>query len=188
MSHSMQYHVLLIGLLEPFLGLDTTPGEINIEAIISQSKARFEALIRIYYLRHGFESYDPALFHFLHLLAYSALKDMQRTDRGSRQHELIRSTLVLCARGLWDQGRCYYAAEAVLHLLMESVGSEDAILIRKFTGIDESNEYLNHMTQEIRSQWPIGAFSFPKEGQYRTLGHFIHWWEASQVEKWKVQA
>ncbi|RYP89175.1 hypothetical protein DL770_004547 [Monosporascus sp. CRB-9-2] len=177
---AMHFHVVIISMFEPFIGTDIPPGEASAEAIVAESKACFETLIRIYYLRHGFESYDPSLFQFLLLLAYSALEDMRRVEGDSQLYELVRSTLVLCARGLRDQGRCYFASEATLRLLLESVGPEDAGLLKEFTEIEQDDGCLRHMAREIRSEWPIGAFSIPRDGNYRTLGNFIRTWEANR--------
>lgn len=181
----MQYYVFLISLFEPFIGLVDTaaPREDSAQNIVAQSQACFEALIRLYYLRHGFESYDPTLCQFLSLLAYNTLKDMLLAQRGSQQHELLKSTLALCGKGLWDQGRCCYVAEANLRLLVESAGPEDAGLIGQFTDMEVmvANDRLAHMAQEIRSSWPIGAFCFPKDGEYLTLGRFFEWWEANRM-------
>lgn len=177
----MQYHVFLIGLFEPFIGLDMPQGQGSVDTVVAHAKACFEALIRIYYLRHGFESYDPTLFQFLPLLAYSNLKGMHVAERGSQQHEQMKSTLALCGKGLWDQGRCCYVSEVVLRLLMESAGAEDARLIGKFTDIEEANDHLGDIVQEIRSDWPIGAYCFPKDGECLTLRRFFKWWEANRM-------
>ncbi|RYP19655.1 hypothetical protein DL765_003248 [Monosporascus sp. GIB2] len=176
----MHFHVVIISIFEPFIGTDTPPGEASAEAIVAESKACFETLIRIYYLRHGFESYDPSLFQFLPLLAYSALEDMRRAEGDPQLYESARSTLVLCARGLRDQGRCYFASEAKLRLLLESVRPEDARLLKEYTDIEQDESHLCHMAREIRSEWPIGAFSIPRDGSYRTLGNFIRTWEANR--------
>ncbi|RYP54262.1 hypothetical protein DL768_000836 [Monosporascus sp. mg162] len=184
----MHFHVVIISMFEPFIGTDMPPGEASAETIVAESKACFETLIRIYYLRHGFESYDPSLFQFLPLLAYSALEDMRRAEGDSRLYESVRSTLVLCARGLRDQGRCYFASEATLRLLLESVGPEDAGLLKEFTEIEQDDGRLRHMAREIRSEWPIGAFSIPREGNYRTLGNFIRTWEANRSASGSVSS
>ncbi|RYO76663.1 hypothetical protein DL766_009508 [Monosporascus sp. MC13-8B] len=177
---AMHFHVVIICMFEPFIGTDTPPGEASAEAIVAESKACFETLIRLYYPRHGFESYDPSLFQFLPLLAYSALEDMRRAEGDPQLYESVRSTLVLCARGLRDQGRCYFASEAELRLLLESVGPEDAGLLKEYIDIEQDEGHLRHMAREIRSEWPIGAFSIPRDGNYRTLGNFIRTWEANQ--------
>lgn len=177
----MQYHVLLISLFEPLVGSDIPGGEESVEDIIAHSKSSLEASVRIYYLRHGFESYDPTLFQFLSLLAYSALKDMRLAERGTQQHEQMKSTLVLCAKGLRDQGRCCYVSEVISRLLLESAGAEDARFIGKFTDIEETNDRLSQIVQEIRSGWPIGVFCFPEDGEYLTLGRFFQWWEENRM-------
>ncbi|KAI1417867.1 hypothetical protein F5Y13DRAFT_32660 [Hypoxylon sp. FL1857] len=173
----IHYHILLISLFEPFAQIGYIHAEANPNTIVSSSKICFETLMRVYYLRHGFESLDTTLVQFLHLLGFSALKDISSVEKGSVKHEAIRSTLMLCAKGLWDQGQNYYVSEAVFHLLKQSMSTEDALLFKEITEIEDSNVRLDHMAQEIRSRWPIGIFSMADDYGDRTLEHFMRWWE-----------
>ena len=177
----MHYYVLLISLFESFVATNAPQGEVNVNNIVSQSKGCHETLIRMYYLRHSFESYDPTLTYCLTLLAFSTLNDMHRVERTSSEHELMRSMLILCAKGLWDQGRCCYISVPIAHLLLEAADPEDARLIRKFTeiGVSDTSSYVEHMEREIRSKWPIGVFTFPREGEYHTLDRFLQWRKAN---------
>ncbi|KAI0837274.1 hypothetical protein F5Y06DRAFT_287886 [Hypoxylon sp. FL0890] len=176
----IHYHILLISLFEPFLQMGYIHAEANPNTIVSRSKACFETLMRIYYIRHGYESLDTSLIQFLHLLGFSALRDISSAERGSTMHEAIRSTLMLCAKGLWDQGQNYYVSEAIFHLFKQSMSAEDALLFKEITEIEDSDGRLDHMTQEIRSRWPIGIFSMADDHDDRTLEQFIRWWEQQQ--------
>ncbi|OTA65317.1 hypothetical protein K449DRAFT_421005 [Hypoxylon sp. EC38] len=168
---------LKLHLFEPFVQMGYIHVEANPNTIVNHSKACFETLMRVYYLRHGYESLDTALIQFLHLLGFSALKDISSAEKGSATHEAIRSTLMLCAKGLWDQGQNYYLSEAVFRLFKQSMSTEDALLFKEITEIEDSNGWLDHLAQEIRSQWPIGIFSMADDRGDRTLEHFIRWLE-----------
>ncbi|KAI0142576.1 hypothetical protein F4776DRAFT_612622 [Hypoxylon sp. NC0597] len=173
----IHYHILLISLFEPFVKMDYIHAEASPKTIVGNSKACFETLMRVYYLRHGYESLDTALIQSLHLLGFSALRDISSADKGSTTHEAIRSTLMLCAKGLWDQGQNYYMSEAVFRLFKQSMSMEDALLFKEITEIEDSDGQLDHMAREIRSRWPIGIFSMADDCADRTLEHFIRWWK-----------
>ncbi|KAI0845263.1 hypothetical protein F5Y00DRAFT_265794 [Daldinia vernicosa] len=173
----MYYHVLLISLFEPFMQMGYIHAEANPGIIVKHSKACFETLLRAYYLRHGFESLDITLVQLLALLGFGTLKDASLVEKGSAAHEAIRSTLLLCAKGLWEQGQNYYVAEVVFRLFRQSLSAEDAQLFRDITEIEEGDGRPNFMAVEIRSGWPIGIFSMADENSERTLNQFVHWWE-----------
>ncbi|KAI1097578.1 hypothetical protein F4804DRAFT_347071 [Jackrogersella minutella] len=168
---------LKIHLFEPFTQMDYIPKEADPITIVSQSKICFETLMRVYYLRHGFGSLDIALVQFLHLLGFSALKETSVAQIGSTAHEAIRSTLVLCAKGLWDQGQNCFVSEAVFRMFRQSMSADDVTLLREFAEIEDGDGRLDHMAQELRSRWPIGIFSLADDGRDRTLEHFVCWWE-----------
>ncbi|KAI0161186.1 hypothetical protein GGR52DRAFT_164583 [Hypoxylon sp. FL1284] len=179
----IHYHVLLIALFEPFVQMGYIHTEANPNTIVGQSKACFETLMRVYYQRHGFESLDVTLVQFLHLLGFSALKDFSSAEKGTAAREAIRSTLMLCAKGLWEQGQNYYLSEAIFHMFMQSMRLEEALLLREIVEIEDYDGRLDHMTQEIRSQWPVGTFSMIGEDRNRTLKHFIRWCQQHLQDK-----
>ncbi|XXG97941.1 hypothetical protein Hte_004257 [Hypoxylon texense] len=175
LSVCIHYHVLLIGLFEPFVQMGAIHTEANPSTIVSHSKAYFETLMRIYYLRHGFESLDVTLVQFLHLLGFSALKDLSLVEKGTVACEALRSTLMLCAKGLWEQGQNYYLSEAIFRMFKQSMGIEEVLLLRDIIDIEDPDGWLDRMIQEIRSRWPIGNFSMTDDGGERTLERFIRW-------------
>ncbi|KAI2615137.1 hypothetical protein GGR54DRAFT_642636 [Hypoxylon sp. NC1633] len=177
------YHIILISLFEPFMQIGYIHTEANPSTIVNHSKACFETLLRIYYQRHGFESVDITLVQLLHLLGFSALRDMSLAKKGSEAHETLRSTILLCGKGMWEQGQNYYASEVVFRLFKQSLDPDDAQLLREVTEMEETDGRLDHMIREVRSLWPIGLFSMAEETADRTLNHFIRWWEQSIQDK-----
>ncbi|KAI1381121.1 hypothetical protein F4677DRAFT_460363 [Hypoxylon crocopeplum] len=183
MKIHIYYHILLISLFEPFMQMGYIHAEADPSTIVNHSKACFETLLRVYYLRHGFESADVTLVQFLHLLGFSALKDIASVEKGSATYEAIRSTLLLCAKGMWEQGQNYYVSEVMFRLFRQSLSVDDAQLLRDIVEIEEGDGRTDHMIHEIRSRWPIGRFSMADENGDRTLNHFIHWWEQHMQER-----
>ncbi|KAI1506222.1 hypothetical protein F5X99DRAFT_426278 [Biscogniauxia marginata] len=175
----MHYHILLISLFEPFEKMDPVDGEERPADIIDRSKKCFETLVRLYYLRHGFESYDVTLLQFLPALAFSSLRDLAVVvvDNSSTRHEEIRSTIILCAKGLWDQGYNCFVSHALFHLYVESLDPAEAQLVREVVEYEPTDEMMDLIAREVRSQWPVGIFSSTKENRFPTLDDFVRWWE-----------
>ncbi|KAI1637477.1 hypothetical protein F4809DRAFT_649889 [Biscogniauxia mediterranea] len=187
----MHYHNLMIYLFEPFEKMDPIDGEDSPGDILGQSKACFETLVRLYYLRHGFGSYDATLVQFLPLLGFSSLRDL--TTDNARLEEL-RSTVVLCAKGLWEQGQNSFAARALFRLYLASLGPAEARLVRDAVAVDPppalplpddddddddgGDDTMDVIVREVRSCWPVGIFSAAtKANRFRSLNDFARWWE-----------
>lgn len=101
--------------------------------IIKHAEVRLETLLRLYYLRHSFESYDPLLMHWLMFLGDTVLQRLDSTSARlmSRSDvESMRSTLILCAKGLYDQGHNYHIAVLVYRLLRDRMKANDLDLLR----------------------------------------------------------
>ncbi|KAK8129870.1 hypothetical protein PG999_002250 [Apiospora kogelbergensis] len=185
----MHFHILIVGLFEPYAHIEPANNQPTPELIVAKSKACFETLVRIYYLRHGFESYDTTLLQFLPLLAFSTLGVLRNTDSKEldpEKRKSLISTLVLCAKGIWEQGRNYYGSEAVFHLLQGSLRPEDSelsdILKREVASCDDEVDRMAIMIREVRSHWPIGVYSATQEPVDHSLHDFIRWVEPQAIK------
>ncbi|KAK9426263.1 hypothetical protein SUNI508_02704 [Seiridium unicorne] len=190
----MHMHVLLIGIFEPFehLSRSVPPGDpLNPGTIVAQSKASLETLVRLYYLRHGFESYDPTMVLFVSLLAWSSLRDHRKmqAERNSPHIDAVLSTLVLCAKSLWDQGNNYFLSEVIFRLFKSCLPSKDEVrLLREVVEADEDASRIRLMIQEVRSTWPVGIFSTAAASiEESRLSRFIAWCEQTledPMQRW----
>lgn len=91
--------------------------------IATRARHCLETLVRLYYLRHGFETLDCFLVQFLNLVGFKVLDWLKSNSAEASQTELL-STLALCARGLRQQGEHYYLVELVYHLLLNNIDPE----------------------------------------------------------------
>lgn len=182
----MHMHVLLVRLFEPFehvsqiFATEELPHPGN---IVMQSKRSLETLIRLYYLRHGFESYDPAMIFFVSLLAWNSLRDYKQLaslEPNSPHSDETLSTLVLCAKFLWEQGANHFLSEVVFFLFKSSLPSRHEVRhLREVVDAEEdAGPRLALMVQEVRSEWPVGIFSTAKvSAEDAKLSWFIAWCE-----------
>lgn len=174
-------YVLIIGLFELF---EHHPGVLppadlpSPAKIVAQSKASLETLVRLYFLRHGFESYDPSMILFVSLLAWSSLREYRQMLQSKSPHlDAKRSSLVLCAKFLWDQGSNCFLAEALFRLFKSSLPSkDDVLLLKEVAEVDDDATRLSYIVQEVRSSWAVGIFSTARANvEQSRLSRFIIW-------------
>src|SRR5690349_12053790 len=99
MCPSMSYHRIVLFLLQPLCeadhnGLPTPPGSPIDESLIQirdASARHMETLIRLYYLRHGFDNFFSYLAYCLVFLGFKALEQL-RSLQLARAPALTNST------------------------------------------------------------------------------------------------
>lgn len=107
--------------------------------ITMQATAQLESLLRIYYLRHGFEAYDSMLLvHLVHLanVTLTRLAQIERQpelrEPAHEETETLRSTLILCLKGLHDQSRNFYLSGVVFDVMKNRLSPENQSLVGQF--------------------------------------------------------
>jgi len=170
----MFYHNILTGILGPLnavesnnlrtsdndlvMAMGNTPRE-----IVSNSVACMETILRLYYLRHGFETSDLVLSQFLLLVCFSSLQDLSRADQATRESKL--STIILCAKGLLEQSRNFYLAEFIFYRLRDAMDSNTARTLKEFTEMEEDEERTGEMVRHVQSDWPINIVDVKEDRQ-----------------------
>lgn len=97
---SVEYFTILLALYQPFIG-SPWPFHPSPFQVVSEADRSLQTLMRLYYLRHGFETMDTYILSPLAKLAFMAL---QTIAENSYPHSLTdtRSTLFLATKGLRD--------------------------------------------------------------------------------------
>ena len=128
---------------------------------LSHAVIRLETVIRLYYLRHSFEFCDTYMTYPLWTLANTLMKaksgrQMAVFHEAPDSLEHLRSTLVLCLRGLADQSRHAHMAGVIFRLLFERQTPEDADIIGRYIPLDilEDRSAMDH---PVRSACPLHA-------------------------------
>ncbi|EWY84009.1 hypothetical protein FOYG_13789 [Fusarium oxysporum NRRL 32931] len=150
----MHYYNLIVYLLET-LRMTTAPALVDdsVQKALSDAKIKMETLLRLYYLRHGFESYDifiVILLAFIGFMHAKALDSSKMVDLESR-----KSTVVLVVKGLGDQSNNCYLARVVFRLLKGSIGSKNDFLLKEVGIVEEDGEYEKAMEEQVNSSWPV---------------------------------
>ncbi|KAK5996294.1 Nitrogen assimilation transcription factor nit-4-like protein [Cladobotryum mycophilum] len=138
----------------------------------------FETLLRISYLRHSFENSNVLGTEFLHTLAFSSLNKLKNTSLllSRSQIDDIRSSLILAAKGLYEQGRNWYCARLIFHLLLEYMCQDDRDLLLRFANIDITRHKLGEGSlkmEYVKSQYPINIASPADDPEGRRLANLL---------------
>jgi hypothetical protein len=139
--------------------------------IVSDSKIHLETLIRIYYLRHGFEALDALMVQYLSLLFFITNNAIKAAQQDSSL-DALRSTVVLAALGLRAQGAHCYLARAVFRVVRDGIGVEETDLIDRFSG-PKREEMDPPKDWQMQSLWPINFASITEASADRGLGELM---------------
>lgn len=146
----------------------------------SNATVNFEALVRLYYLRHGYETSDTYMTHTLATLGFATLGRLARLSPDStdsaRSIEEARSTIFLTAKGLSDQGSNYYIPYTLFELLKQSLSGDDVRTLLRF--INQQPSYgetasSRLRTDHVQAQYPVNIVDMTKHPEQKRLGNMI---------------
>lgn len=144
---------------------------------LTHARICFETVLRLYYLRHGFEIPDGHMAHNSAVLAYKGLSQRYLSfgahclrEEESVSAEEARSTLILAAKALADQGRNYYLPRALLEIVETEMVSMDKDALRQYVTVHEDDcESLRERNKHISSRYPVGEWSVRADLNKRRL-------------------
>lgn len=156
----MYYNLILVNILQPIvqkasdLSLShwTCPPHKSPHDAFLDAKIHLETALRLYYLRHGFETPDPFLGQFLSSLT-KLMFDAIREDPDSPFVEEWRSTILLIAKGIYDQSRSIYVMRGLLQVQIGLMEPRDVERLKHFARIETDREIHAPLEERIRSAW-----------------------------------
>ncbi|KAI8407739.1 hypothetical protein FOFC_13180 [Fusarium oxysporum] len=172
---SMHYFNLINWLMEPFTVPETTytGGEATgassfqaveetvPEALVINAKISLETVFRLYYMRHGFEIFDPLMLQFHSFVGFMALKEL--SDGREKPPGLVKalqSTLALATLGLRDQGKNSYLGDTIFRILRDMAASKHALPANEIIAMSKEDEDTKaEIAEHINSQFPINVVS-----------------------------
>lgn len=155
----MYYHNLILAIYEPLLDLKATQNQGESQRqIVSDSTKCLQTLVRLYYLRHGFDAMDLFIVIPLVLAGFKCI-DAISDQTPQPELEDLRSTLVLVAKGLYSQRRNHYLAEALYRVVRGRMRPQEVALLKETVdpGDDDDGKTAGRqaMVQTVRSHWPV---------------------------------
>ncbi|KAJ4360832.1 uncharacterized protein N0V89_001399 [Didymosphaeria variabile] len=189
----MQYYYWIIRLFQPLIvqtataapappsSLDGTP-----QGIVRHSQVMFETLLRIYYLRHSYSTYDAWIIHFLLVLGTNALNSLyDATAPTAFQHPAdALSSLLLAVKGLKQQSKNVYIARICALGLQKSMRPDDLQWVRTFLFLKPVTKEDQRMIDEsARCSYPVPIVSSEGQLETRKLGEIMKGVEELPVEE-----
>lgn len=160
-------------------------GQQNPGDIISNAKVCLHTLIRLYYSCHGDDTFDMWIFTAATFLAFASIDDaaaIERIghDRGSEWYKMLHSSIIICAKVLFDQSRNFFMAEAIFHLLYSQLPPEDAHKLRglmiqpsEICAAEDFEKRQQLVVQHVRSEWSIPIAGITDASKHNKLENFI---------------
>ncbi|OAQ69979.1 nitrate assimilation regulatory protein nirA [Pochonia chlamydosporia 170] len=177
------FHNVVINLHELVTGKSSclvTESDWNMARLaLETSRTNFEALMRLYYLRHGYETSDTYLTHTLAVMAFMSLGQLSSavasTDSVSLNDiEDLRSTVYLAAKGLVDQGKNYYIPYTLFEVIKRQLSPDDVNKLLGFLDVRESGYGSSRLrTEHIQAQYPVNILDMADHPDKKRLGNMI---------------
>ncbi|RNJ53621.1 hypothetical protein D7B24_001633 [Verticillium nonalfalfae] len=159
----MQYHNVMLSLFDSLADQSSGSPVAAYREICAHSRQCLDVLVRLYYLRHGFESWNDSLPTWLLYLAQLCIRDLARADDPLADEATV-STLMLCAKGLQDQGRSLYIARVFFHILRRAMPPAVAeVLDRNVTAMVDERSNTGTGAHHLRASWPVQTISISDE-------------------------
>ncbi|KAF4963074.1 hypothetical protein FSARC_8876 [Fusarium sarcochroum] len=130
------------------------------------------------HLKLHFEPQDTFLAQPLVELANICQRDVT-SGRELTHFESIRSTLVLCMKGLSDQGRNQFIGRALFQLTRDSLSTKDKALIDKHIYTNQQAQALPSQIRadQVHSNWPVNIIGTPGELEGQRLTALLYRFE-----------
>ncbi|KAJ4213866.1 hypothetical protein NW760_014979 [Fusarium oxysporum] len=159
----LEYHSILVSLIQvqrnsmPIASSDHPTGFTKRDYDeIGRPYVHIETLIRLYYLHHNIEVFDPYLVIHLLMLGNYVIEMLNKPAVPADDADLYRSTLILCARGLHAQGKNSYIATMVYLMLRDRMETRDNALLKTYIH-DELGYDQDSITKYNQSNYPVGT-------------------------------
>ncbi|KXH40931.1 hypothetical protein CSIM01_08418 [Colletotrichum simmondsii] len=154
----------------------------TLKRIIADAKKYLQTLIRLYYLRHGYEAMDLFMVIPLMLTGYDCINAILEETHEYRI-ETLRSTLILVAKGLHCQRHNHYLAEALFRVLRGRMRPQEVALLRSSMAFDDDRGEEKHdMVQAVRSRWPVTIVSKPENVNDHILTELVETYGSLSME------
>lgn len=148
-------------------------------SLLTHSWICLETIIRLYYLRHGFEGPDSYILHGLTVLAYRALDQLKSakyspTTAPGSSLEDCRSTATLATKGLNDQGLSYYMPLTVLYVMKHAIDSAGLTFPHSPLKLHQDDmPWLQERVKHVQAQYPVNIVRITDDPEQQRLGQLV---------------
>lgn len=173
----MYYHNLILSIYEPLINMETNHNQQEaVQQIVNDSSKYLQTLVRLYYLRHGFDAMDLFIAVPLMLIGFKCIDAINGQPPESNLEDL-RSTLVLVAKGLYSQRRNHYLAEALYRVVRGRMRPQEVSLLKDTVNLDDDDDEKaagrQAMAQTVRSHWPVSNVRKDEDVEQYVLNNLV---------------
>ncbi|KAF9776400.1 hypothetical protein IL306_005420 [Fusarium sp. DS 682] len=184
----LEYYSILVSLIQvqrgptPISSSESPPGfpEQDHDEI-RRSYVHIETLIRLYYVHQNLEIFDPYLVIFLFMLGNHVIETLSKPAAPADDAELYRSTLILCARGLYAQGKNSYVANMVYLMLCDRMETADHAVLKTYIH-DELSQDQDPITKYNQSNYPVPIIKNNEYPRTVLLGNLVKAYETLSID------
>lgn len=180
----MHYYNIILSLFDPFASMeDEAPQPLHSSGgrfasapsprqIVQDARDSLELLVRLFYSRHGFGLSDSTLTLWLMHVGNNARSEFSgAVARGDPQgEEAALSTLILCVKGMQEQGHNHYLHQAIFHMFKKGLPLDDASPLTRHI-MDEDAMHLGEKfrADHVQSNWPVNIIGVAEDPAERQL-------------------
>ncbi|KAI4931699.1 hypothetical protein J4E85_004295 [Alternaria conjuncta] len=185
----MQFHNLVTMTFQPFLEKEKSLNWPNNSGafqkytgfspaqLYAASKASLQTLLHMFFHRHGFEAYYIFLLQVLVQLGFDSIERL-RTPEAQQEHfpaimKATRATLILCAKGLRDQGHNFFLSELVFRILRDKMNPVDVKLLKDWAHIKDEGEREKSMMEHVYGEYPVNVESITSDPTEQRLNRLL---------------
>lgn len=178
----MYYHHLILTVFKPLLNA-TTNQDLLVKQVVDDASRFLQTLVRLYYLRHGYEAMDLFIVIPLVLTAYDCIDAINESTLAS-DVESLRSTLILVTKGLHSQRSNHHLTDALFRVIRGKMRPVEVSLFKGTMNMDgvELDESLD-MAQTVRSHWPIAVVKNKKDVDNYVLANLVENYASLNVDE-----
>lgn len=173
----MEYCVLLFKIAQMVLeetksrlstGAEAVNNDTRSSKAVAYALRCLETVLRLYYLRHSFEHSDTYLTYFLSILANTTIENMNSDSvfPDVETLKILRATLILAVKGLYDQGQHVYVSSAMCRLMRDRMTNEDMNGLRRHTTWKDDQPLVPYY---VRSTFPVTIVMLDEDWQMETV-------------------
>ncbi|QPC71094.1 hypothetical protein HYE68_001846 [Fusarium pseudograminearum] len=169
---TISYHHLILTIFEPLLDEANARGSPP-PHIVSSAKKNIQTLVRLYFLRHGFEAMDLFIVIPLVMIGFESA-NLINHETPADELESLRAILILVAQGLYHQRRNHYLAQVLFRVIRgkmrkQEIGLLESSMALGLGDVDRDSE----LTVAVRSEWPVTTVKKQEEIESRVLSNIV---------------
>ncbi|KAM0414562.1 hypothetical protein ACHAPT_013596 [Fusarium lateritium] len=101
-----------------------------------------------------------------------AIDDM-KSRRSNKKVTTLRSTVILLAKGIYEQGQSFFLGNLVFQLVRSKMSLEDLTAVERFVKIEPTREGEAMALQQVQMDWPVDITSMEGDPESKSLGKLV---------------